>query len=157
MNEKRYPQLAIDLKKLEHNTKEMVKRCKEKNISIAGVIKGFNGIPECARTMADAGCEYIASSRLEQLENAGRAGIKKPFMLIRVPMLSELDRVVRLTEMSLQSEIEVIRAINQEAKRQGKKHKVMLMADLGDLREGFWLEERPPQKRWMNWLNLQKR
>lgn len=62
-------------------------------------------------------------------------------MLIRVPMLSEVSDVVRLTDISLNSEFEVIKALNEEARRQGKLHKVILMADLGDLREGFWDKE----------------
>ena len=56
-------------------------------------------------------------------------------------MLSEVSDVVRLTDISLNSEFEVIKALNEEARRQGKLHKVILMADLGDLREGFWDKE----------------
>ena len=56
-------------------------------------------------------------------------------------MLSVVSDVVRLTDISLNSEFEVIKALNEEARRQGKLHKVILMADLGDLREGFWDKE----------------
>lgn len=62
-------------------------------------------------------------------------------MLIRIPMLSELPDVVELCDISLQSDITVLRALNEEAKKQGKVHEVILMMDLGDLREGFWNEE----------------
>lgn len=62
-------------------------------------------------------------------------------MLIRIPMLSELPDVVELCDISLQSDIIVLRALNEEAKKQGKVHEVILMMDLGDLREGFWNEE----------------
>lgn len=58
-------------------------------------------------------------------------------MLIRIPMLSELPDVVKLCDISLQSDIIVLRALNEEAKKQGKVHEVILMMDLGDLREGF--------------------
>ena len=53
-------------------------------------------------------------------------------------MLSEVKDVIRLADISLNSEFEVIKALNDEARAQGKLHKVILMADLGDLREGFW-------------------
>lgn len=62
-------------------------------------------------------------------------------MLIRVPMLSEAADVVRLTEISLNSEAKVLRALNHQAGLQDKQHKVILMVDLGDLREGFWDRE----------------
>ena len=59
-------------------------------------------------------------------------------MLLRVPMLSEVERVVDLCASSLNSEIEVLKALNTAALDMGKTHNVILMADLGDLREGFW-------------------
>jgi predicted amino acid racemase len=75
---------------------------------------------------------------LEQIRDAVEYCVKGPFMLIRVPMLSEASEAVRLAEISLNSELAVLRALNEAAGKQGKTHKVILMADLGDLREGFW-------------------
>ena len=138
MKEQRLPRVEINLKYLRENVDQIVKRCKDEGVEIAGVIKGTTGIPECAKQFADAGVKFIASSRLEQLQDAKDFGIKQPLMLIRIPMLSELEEVVRLTDISLNSEIEVLQALNKEAGKQGKKHKVIIMADLGDLREGYW-------------------
>jgi predicted amino acid racemase len=72
------------------------------------------------------------------MRDATAYGVKGPFMLIRLPMLGEVDEAVRLAEISLNSELSTLRALNSAAARQGKRHKVILMADLGDLREGFW-------------------
>jgi predicted amino acid racemase len=102
------------------------------------VIKGFSGIPACAKVFEEAGCTYIGSSRLEQIRDATDYGVKGPFMLLRVPMRSEADEAVHLAEISLNSEIETLRALAAAAAKQGKRHSVVLMADLGDLREGFW-------------------
>ncbi len=93
---------------------------------------------EVAKQFDQGGASFIASSRLEQIEDAKNAGIKKPMMLIRVPMLSEVSDVVRLADVSLNSELEVVKALNAEALKQGKIHKVIVMADMGDLREGYW-------------------
>jgi len=141
IKKERYPQVEIDLKKLRHNAGRIVSQCDALGIEVAGVIKGFTGIPACAQELANAGCRFIASSRLEQIEDAINAGIAKPMMLIRVPMLSEVPDVVRLTDISLNSEISVLRALDAEAQRQDEMHQVILMIDLGDLREGFWDEE----------------
>lgn len=116
-------------------------RCQASSIEIAGVVKGFTALPEMVKVFAESGCRYVASSRIEQLRSIRQAGITVPLMLIRIPMLSELEDVIELTELSLQSEIQVLRALNQEAERQGKRHKVILMVDLGDLREGFWYKD----------------
>lgn len=134
----RYPRVEINLKYLKENVEQIVKRCGEYGIDIAGVIKGTTGIPECAQAYVDGGAKFIASSRLEQLQDAKDFGITLPFLLLRVPMLSELSEVVGLVDISLNSEVSVLKALDAEAGKQGKKHKVIIMADLGDLREGFW-------------------
>ena len=141
MRENAYPRVEIDLKKLRNNIEQIVKRAAARGIEIAGVIKGMNGIPACAKEFSDAGCAHIATSRLEQLQGVVDYGIKSPRMLIRVPMLSEISEVIRLADISLHSEMEALTALNAEAKKQGKTHEVILMLDLGDLREGFWDQE----------------
>lgn len=142
MNESRagvsYPRLIIDLKKLRSNAECLVKKCKAAGIDVAGVIKGCNGIPECADVFAKAGCSQIASSRLSQLGRCRRNGVKAEMMLIRSPMLSEAADAVAIADISLNSDITVLGELDRHAREQGKIHKVILMADLGDLREGFW-------------------
>jgi predicted amino acid racemase len=139
--EKKYPCVEINLAKLKHNINAVVKICNEQGIDVAGVVKGFNGIKETLALYEESGCTSIASSRLEHFEEAMDLGLKGPFMLIRIPMLSEVPDLVSLADISLNSELTVLRAIEEECKRQGKKHKVILMADLGDLREGYWDKE----------------
>ncbi len=134
----KYPKLVVDLDKLRHNIDRIRLQCEDRGVEIAGVIKGCTGLTECARQFARAGCRFIASSRLEQLEPLRDSGIQTPLMMIRVPMLSEAADVVRITDISLNSEIAVLKALNDEAGIQDKEHQVILMADLGDLREGFW-------------------
>lgn len=107
-----------------------------------GVVKAVSSLPEIVRVYEESGVKFIATSRISQMRAIREAGIcKKPLMLIRIPMLSELPDVVELCDISLQSDIIVLRALNEEAKKQGKVHEVILMMDLGDLREGFWNEE----------------
>ena len=142
MNENlRYPCLVINLRKLGENIKRMKEFCEEQGIEMAGVIKGFSGITECLREYEKAGVRYLASSRLGQLARVKEAGIRIPTMSIRISMLSETADLVRYADCSLQSEESVLRAIDRAAGAQNKIHDVILMADLGDLREGFWTTE----------------
>lgn len=138
MIEQKYPVLEINLKYLQDNVEAIKGFCDEKGIAMAGVIKGTTGLPQVAKVYADGGANMIASSRLEQIEDAIEYGVDLPCLLLRVPMKSELKDAVRLCKFSLQSEIDVIDETDAEAKRQGKVHHIILMADLGDLREGFW-------------------
>lgn len=136
--QERFPQLRVDLGKLRDNITRTVKICRAQNIAVAAIVKGFHGLPQAARVFDQCGCDFLGSSRIEQLRGLREAGVKTPLLMIRVPMISALADVVRYAQCSLQSEPAVLRAANEEAKRQNKRHQVILMADLGDLREGFW-------------------
>ena len=142
MNRNQYPCVEFDLDKLAANLAALVERCHDSLIEVAGVVKAVSSLPEIVRVYEESGVKFIATSRISQMRAIREAGIcKKPLMLIRIPMLSELPDVVKLCDISLQSDIIVLRALNEEAKKQGKVHEVILMMDLGDLREGFWNEE----------------
>ncbi len=134
----KYPELVVDLNKLKENYRQVKKLCKD--IKIAGVIKGCTGIPEVAQLLDEEHVDFIASSRMEQLKPL-KGKVTCPLMMIRIPMLSEVEEIVKYTDISLNSEIEVLKALDKEAKRQNKIHEVILMKDLGDLREGFYKEE----------------
>lgn len=136
-----YPILEIDLKKIYENVKYMVEFCNTRSISVAGVVKGFNAIPEVVEQFINAGCSYIANSRMDQIIKLRRYGINTPMMLIRIPMPSEVKELVKHVDISLNSEFDTLYRIEQECLAQNKKHKVILMFDLGDLREGVIDEE----------------
>lgn len=140
-----YPRLVIDLAKLRSNIAHVTAKCEAAGIEVAGVVKGCNGLVPAMRQFAEAGCRQIASSRLEHLRDAKEAGLcgadGPQTLLVRIAMLSEAAAVIRYADMSLESEEAVIRALEEEAARQGVTHGVILMADMGDLREGFWDKE----------------
>lgn len=141
-SEPEYPVLEVNLSKMEYNLKKVVSICRENGIDVAWVVKGFHALLPVMELFRGSGCKFLASSRLTHLERAREQGLTGPFLLIRIPMLSEIPRLVRFVEYSLNSEPAVIRRIQEEAERQGTLHQVILMADLGDLREGFWEESR---------------
>lgn len=132
------PALIIDHEKLRYNMSTVVEWCREAGIDVAGVIKATTGMASVALDYESCGARWIASSRLEQLERAKAAGVKIPMLMIRVPMLSEIEGVVRTCDYSLQSSLDTLKAAGREALKQNRTHNVILMADLGDLREGFF-------------------
>jgi len=134
-----YPRVEVDLNKLKHNVNVLVHLCKEKQIEVAGVTKVFCGNPQIAKAYVEGGVSYLADSRIENLIKL--KDLNLPKMLIRIPMLSEVDKVVEYADISLNSEIETIRAISNVSIKKGKKHKIILMVDLGDLREGYFNED----------------
>ena len=136
--DRKFPRIVIDRDKLRNNCTQIVKHCEARGIAVAGVIKGAGGLPEIARLYRSCGAAQLATSRLEQMELWRREGIPGPYMLLRVPGLSELPEVARLADYSLQSDATTLDALNSVCAEQGVTHRVIIMAELGDLREGFW-------------------
>jgi predicted amino acid racemase len=87
--------------------------------------------------MLRGGVSMLADSRLANLSRMKRAGIAAQMMLIRLPSPSEIDEVVALADHSLNSELEVIRALGERAAAVGRVHGVTLMVDVGERREGI--------------------
>jgi predicted amino acid racemase len=138
------PHVAIDLARIEHNARELVGLCARHGIAVTGVTKGVCGHPDVARAMLRGGCVSIGESRLENVARLREAGVETSFMLLRVPPLSAVDEVVTAVDVSLNSELEVLRALSDAAARRGRIHDVIVMVDLGDLREGVWPDELVP-------------
>ena len=135
---RQYPQLEFDLALLRSNADAVISRCRGMGIRVCGVVKGVDGLPEAARVLRAAGAAELGTSRLEQVAKCRAAGVPGPWLLIRIPGLTELPDVVALCETSLQSEWPTLLALEEECLRQNKIHRVIVMTDLGDLREGFW-------------------
>ena len=135
------PCLEINLGKLRRNAEVIHTLCSNKGIEIIGITKGFTAIPKIARVMIECGINVLGDSRLENIKSLRTAGIEVEMMLIRIPMLHEVDLVVQLVDCSLNSEISVIEALSSSANKQKKIHDIILMVDLGDLREGVLPEK----------------
>lgn len=137
------PRIEIRLDDIAHNTRTLVERLALRGISVCAVTKATLGSPEIARVLLAAGATSLGESRVENVESLRRAGITAEILLIRSPMLSQVERVVTHTEVSLNSEIGVIEALSGAATGLGVRHGVVLMVELGDLREGIMPEDLP--------------
>ena len=153
--------LVCDLPKLEANARVLVRAAGERGIEVFGVTKAVHGEPRAAAAMVKGGVAGLADSRLLNLERLRRAGYGSdqgkgqgrgegesraagvPLMLLRLPDPREAEDVVRFADVSLNSEIETVRALGKaaEAAGGGLIHSIILMIDLGDLREGVWPEK----------------
>ena len=135
------PYLVIDLDKIEHNTRTIVEMCHKHDIKVTGVTKVTCGHPQIASAMLRGGVTTLADSRLENIQRLIKAGVDTQFMLLRLPSLSSADEVVKSVAVSLNSELAVLEALSIAAQQYDRKHDVILMVDLGDLREGIMPDE----------------
>jgi len=135
------PRIEVDLAKIYHNAKLLVNRFRARNVHITGVTKVVLGHPEIARALLKAGVQQIGDSRIENIMKMRQAGLNGRMVMIRTPMLSQVEEVVRYADISMNTELEVIQQLSAASTHQNLCHKIVLMAELGDLREGIPLEE----------------
>jgi ornithine racemase len=133
-----YPCIEINLNKITHNTKEVNTICNCKDIHMVGVSKVFCARRPIVQAILRGGVEIIGDSRIENLKRLENITCKK--MLLRIPMESNADEVVKYSDISLNSELQTIKMLSTAAKKVNKIHNIILMIDVGDLREGV-LEE----------------
>ena len=131
------PRLEIDLAKIQHNARTLVTRLAKRGISVTAVTKATLGSHEIARAMLEGGATGLGDSRIENIEAIRRSHLFARLSLIRSPMLSQAKRVVTSADVSFNTELEVIRRLSVEAGKLGRKHAVVLMVELGDLRDGI--------------------
>ena len=131
------PYLTISLDKIEHNTRTIVSLFQAHGIAVTGVTKGVCGQPDVAKAMLCGGVSSIGDSRLENIYRLRLGGVQTTYMLLRIPPLSEVEEVVENVNVSLNSELPVLERLSKTACRHGKVHDVILMVELGDLREGI--------------------
>ena len=133
------PRIVIDLAKIEQNTRVLTLTLSGFGIELAGVVKAVLGSPEVARAMLSGGATIIGDSRLANLRRL--AGVGAPLMMLRQPMRDEVEEVVALTDIALVTELPAIEWLAGAARAQGRRYKVIVMVETGDLREGVLPEE----------------
>jgi predicted amino acid racemase len=110
---------------------------REHGASWTVVTKVLCGHADTLRALQAMGVRSMGDSRLENLRAIERIVPDFESWYLRVPDLTAVADVVRLTDVSLNSEIRIIEALNEEARRLGQVHGVVIMIELGDLREGI--------------------
>ena len=129
-----YPCVEVSAAKLRDNTRILREQLGGRNVNMWAVTKGFCAIPEIAEAIADGGVEALADARISNIKKLKDIKVKK--VLLRIPMHHEIDEVVEYTDYSLNSELETLRLLGSSAVRRNRVHNVIVMLDLGDLREG---------------------
>lgn len=136
------PKLEVHAGMLTENASRLSAFCASCQTELVFATKGFCAQPDVIRAVQAGGVAWFADSRMRNIMAAKREIPDLRCLLIRIPAADEADEVVRWADASVQSQIETIRVISDEALRQGRIHPIILMLDVGDLREGvFGLEQ----------------
>jgi predicted amino acid racemase len=131
------PRMEIELDRLSCNARELTALYGSRGINVTAVTKGICGSPEVANAFLDSGIRSLGDSRIANIQKMREAGLDAQFVLLRSPMPSEVEHVVEFADVSLNTEISVIRLLAEHAVKRDKTHRIVLMVELGDLREGI--------------------
>ncbi|WP_121971435.1 alanine/ornithine racemase family PLP-dependent enzyme [Leptolyngbya sp. BC1307] len=129
------PRIEISLSQIQANAQVLCDLYSRKGISLMGVSKAVLGEPAIAEAMIRGGVRFIADSRIENIQRMKKAGISARLVLLRTA-LSQAESVIESADISLNTEIETLQRLSYYAEAYRKIHRVIIMVELGDLREG---------------------
>ncbi|GHS94617.1 alanine racemase [Synergistales bacterium] len=145
-----YPKLVVYLDRIRENAAKIAEFCHSHGAESVAVTKVTcadvyitRAVVEGMRS-AGSGKAAFADSRVLNLEKLKKEFPDVPRTLLRVPMKSELERVVLCADSSLVSMVESVYMIEECCSKSSVNHDVILMLDLGDRREGVYDEAELP-------------
>lgn len=129
-----YPKINCHLEKLRRNVITLRDRLHENGMTMTAVGKCFAGDGVLTALLEECEPDFIGDSRTENLRSFSG---EIPRVLLRPTMPSRADETVRFSEISLESSVETLPALSEAAEDDRRTHRVVLMIDAGDLREGI--------------------
>lgn len=133
-------ELKIHINEIIDNIKKLSAIFEEHDKEWSLITKVFSGDTEfLKRILTDdviEGIHSVGDSRLTSLKNLKAVNPKMRTIYIKPPAKIYADLVVKYADISLNSSYETIKALNEAAKKQNKVHEIIIMIELGELREG---------------------
>ncbi|GAA4828925.1 alanine/ornithine racemase family PLP-dependent enzyme [Algivirga pacifica] len=124
-------------KKLQHNYQHLEQLFDRYHIEWSIVTKLLCGHEDYLKEVINLGIRQVCDSRISNLEMVKTLQPEIETIYIKPPSQSTLPDIVKFADISFNTEFETIKGLSEEAQRQNKKHKIIIMVELGDLREGI--------------------
>ena len=128
--------IVLNKQKLEHNYTYLNKLFKKNKIEWSVVSKILCGNKTFLKELIDLGMSQICDSRVANLKVIKQINPKIETIYIKPPAKSAINNIVKYADISVNTELATIKLLNDEAKNIGKTHKIMIMIEMGELREG---------------------
>lgn len=129
--------LTINLDALRHNIEQINVWMEAHNATWTLVTKVMCGHRDTMQALKILGVRSIGDSRLENLKAMEKSAADMETWYLRLPHKTAIGEVVEVCDASLNSEIEIIHRLNKAAQAQGRTHRIIIMIEIGDLREGI--------------------
>ena len=128
--------LKLYRNKLRHNYRQLNRMLSKKDRRLAVVTKILCGNKLFLEEVLALKPKQVCDSRLSNLQTIKESDPKVETIYIKPPPKSSIKKLVRYADISLNTQLETIKLISKEAQKQKKIHKVIIMIEMGDLREG---------------------
>ncbi|HMA60710.1 MAG TPA: alanine/ornithine racemase family PLP-dependent enzyme [Halanaerobiales bacterium] len=135
------PRANINLVNIKENARILKDECDKRGINITGVVKGSAGDLRVINSVVEGGITTLGDSRIKNIIKMREAGFENEMVLLRLPRLSEIKQLIKYVDISLNSELVTLESIGRAALKKEKLHKVIIMVDVGDLREGVLVKD----------------
>ena len=133
--------LSMNKAKLKDNFEFLDKMFTREGIQWAIVSKVLCGDEEYLKQLIDIGTKQICDSRLTNLQMIKEIKPEVETIYIKPPSLLDVEDVITYADISMNTEFDTIEALSEEAAKQNKTHKIIIMIEMGELREGVVREE----------------
>lgn len=126
----------LDKEKLKYNYKFLDELFKKNDIEWGIVTKLLCGNEKFLREVLDLKPQQVLDSRVQNLRMIKNIDPDIQTVYIKPPSKRSVPNVVKFADVSFNTEYDTIKFLSEEAKKQEKLHKVIIMIEMGDLREG---------------------
>ena len=128
--------VTLDIKKLKSNFDYLNTLFKKNGIEWSVVSKLLSGNKIFLTELLKFDIKQVCDSRISNLKEIKSINPKIETIYIKPPAKRSISSVVKYADISMNTEFETIKLISKEAKKQNKIHKIIIMIELGELREG---------------------
>jgi ornithine racemase len=128
--------VLLDRKKLKSNYNYLDKIFNKHNIEWAVVTKMLCGNKAYLKEVIDLTTKEVCDSRVSNLKTIKNISKDVQTIYIKPPAKRAIKSVVKYADISLNTQLSTIELLSEEAQRQNKIHKVIIMLEMGELREG---------------------
>jgi predicted amino acid racemase len=129
-----YPRVDIQVEGVLANFAAIRAAAEARGVALSLVTKALAGYQPLVERLIEAGATSLGEAHVHTLRKYDGLPVEK--WMIRLPLISQAYDVVRHTDVSLNTELATIRALGAAAEDQSKRHKVVIMVESGDRREG---------------------
>lgn len=133
--------IELDRKKLHHNYQFLKRLFDKHNIKFGIVTKLLCGHKAYLNEVINLGVEQVCDSRISNLKTVKSINPGIETVYIKPPAKRSIKSIVAYADISLNTESYTINLLSEEARRQDKTHKIIIMIEMGDLREGVMRED----------------